>query len=264
MPAFYAHYRFGCAALDRAQPAVQSLCLENRALYDIGLHGPDLFFFYRPVLPNKVNRLGHEAHHRSGREFLARGKKVLAAAKDRRAARAYLYGLLCHFALDTLCHPYVAQAMAELNVTHAAVETSFDRALLTRDNIDPLTFDPCGHFETTRRNAAVIAPFYPPAVTDTVEKSLNSMVFYGRVLYSSSRAFRAVLDKGLYITLHHDAIADMMMTEKPNPRLADCDAQMFVRFEEALALVQQLFAEADNYLENGRPAGPDFDRTFEG
>ena len=198
MPAFYAHYRFGCAALDRAQPAVQSLCLENRALYDIGLHGPDLFFFYRPVLPNKVNRLGHEAHHRSGREFLARGKKVLAAAKDRRAARAYLYGLLCHFALDTLCHPYVAQAMAALNVTHAAVETSFDRALLTRDNIDPLTFDPCGHFETTRRNAAVIAPFYPPAVTDTVEKSLNSMVFYGRVLYSSSRAFRAVLDKGLY------------------------------------------------------------------
>ena len=56
----------------------------------------------------------------------------------------------------------------------------------------------------------------------------------------------------------------MMMTEKPNPRLADCDAQMAARFEEALALVQKLFAEADNYLENGRPAGPDFDRTFEG
>ena len=53
MPAFYAHYRFGCealeiAALESAPSAIQTLCRENRALFDIGLHGPDLFFFYRP------------------------------------------------------------------------------------------------------------------------------------------------------------------------------------------------------------------------
>ena len=159
MPAFYAHYRFGAEVLRSAPPAIQAVCRENRALFDIGLHGPDLFFFYRPVLPNRVNRIGHEAHHRSGREFLARGKKVLSAAKDPRATRAYLYGLLCHFALDSTCHPYIAEAMSEYNLTHAAVETAFDRALLTADGIDPLTFDPCSHFEVTRRNAAILAPF---------------------------------------------------------------------------------------------------------
>lgn len=279
MPAFYAHYRFGCEALEIAAleiaapsnhslpsgfPAIQALCRENRALFDIGLHGPDLFFFYRPILPNRVNRIGHEAHHRSGREFLARGKKVIAAAKNKAAARAYLYGLLCHFALDSLCHPYVAEAMATYGVTHAAVETAFDRALLTRDGIDPLTFDPCGHFETTRRNAAVIAPFYPPAVTDIVEKSLNSMVFYGRVLYCRNKALRAVIDKGLYVTLHHDAIADMMMTEKRDTALTESDARMYALYEEALALAQKLLCEADSYLESGKPAGPDFDKTFEG
>ena len=269
MPAFYAHYRFGCealeiAALESAPSAIQTLCRENRALFDIGLHGPDLFFFYRPILPNRVNRIGHEAHHKSGREFLARGKKVIAAAKNKPAARAYLYGLLCHFALDSLCHPYVAEAMAEYDVTHAAVDTAIDRALLTRDGIDPLTFDPCGHFETTRRNAAVIAPFYPPAVTDIVEKSLKSMVFYGRVLYSRNRALRAVIDKGLYVTLHHDAIADMMMSEKRDAALAESDARMYALYEEALALVQRLFLEADGYLESGKPTGLDFDKTFEG
>ncbi len=264
MPAFYAHYRFGCAVLERAPQAIQSLCLENRALYDIGLHGPDLFFFYRPMLPNRINRLGHEAHLKSGREFLARGKRVISAAKDKRAARAYLYGLLCHFALDSLCHPYVAEAMAEFDVTHAAVETAFDRALLTQDGIDPLTFDPCGHFDVTRRNAAVIAPFYPPALTATVEKCLNGMVFYGRVLFSRNKAFRAVLDKGLYVTLHHDAIADMMMTAQPRPQLTESDARLTALFDEALGRIHTLFEQADNYLENGRSAGADFDKTFEG
>ncbi len=46
MPAFYAHYRFGCealeiAALESAPSAIQTLCRENRALFDICLHGPD-------------------------------------------------------------------------------------------------------------------------------------------------------------------------------------------------------------------------------
>ena len=53
------------------------------------------------------------------------------------------------------------------------------------------------------------------------------MVFYGRVLYSRNRALRAVIDKGLYVTLHHDAIADMMMSEKRDAALAESDARMY-------------------------------------
>ena len=71
MPAFYTHYRFGCDVLKQLPEDIRSICTAHRGLFDIGLHGPDIYFFYRPVLPNKVNRLGHEAHHRSGREFLA-------------------------------------------------------------------------------------------------------------------------------------------------------------------------------------------------
>lgn len=49
--------------------------------------------------------------------------------------------------------------MKEFNVTHAATETAFDRALLLKDGKDPQHFDPCGHFEVNTRNAAVITPF---------------------------------------------------------------------------------------------------------
>lgn len=147
MPAFYAHYRFGCDVLKQLPEDIRSICTAHRGLFDIGLHGPDIYFFYRPVLPNKVNRIGYAAHKRSGRYFLQRAQKVIASAHDKDAARAYFYGLLCHFTLDSICHPYIHTAMKEFNVTHAATETAFDRALLLKDGKDPQHFDPCGHLK---------------------------------------------------------------------------------------------------------------------
>ena len=111
MPAFYTHYRFGCDVLKQLPEDIRSICTAHRGLFDIGLHGPDIYFFYRPVLPNKVNRIGYAAHKRSGRYFLQRAQKVIASAHDKDAARAYFYGLLCHFTLDSICRPYIHTAM---------------------------------------------------------------------------------------------------------------------------------------------------------
>lgn len=87
--------------------------------------------------------------------------------------------------------------MKEFNVTHAATETAFDRALLLKDGKDPQHFDPCGHFEVNTRNAAVITPFYTPEATVALtEKSISSMVFYGRVLFTPNKALRRAIDTG--------------------------------------------------------------------
>ena len=42
------------------------------------------------------------------------------------------------------------------------------------------------------------------------------------------------------------------------------DKELLRRASDESGISEKLFAEADNYLENGRPAGPEFDRTFEG
>lgn len=36
--------------------------IEYRSLFDIGLHGPDLLFYYRPLFSNPVNRIGFSIH----------------------------------------------------------------------------------------------------------------------------------------------------------------------------------------------------------
>ena len=186
---FYAHYRLWLRCFKTAAGGhPQHLHRAPRVFLTLAYTDRTSNFFYRPVLPNKVNRIGYAAHKRSGRYFLQRAQKVIASAHDKDAARAYFYGLLCHFTLDSICHPYIHTAMKEFNVTHAATETAFDRALLLKDGKDPQHFDPCGHFEVNTRNAAVITPFYTPEATVALtEKSISSMVFYGRVLFHAEQ-----------------------------------------------------------------------------
>lgn len=47
--------------------------------------------------------------------------------------RAYLYGYLCHFMLDSECHPYIDLYMEEKDLGHLEIETDFDRYLMEKD-----------------------------------------------------------------------------------------------------------------------------------
>ena len=44
--------------------------------------------------------------------------------------RAYLYGFLCHYILDSECHPYISEYMEEHDLGHLEIETEFDRYLM--------------------------------------------------------------------------------------------------------------------------------------
>ena len=48
MPSTYAHYRFGQEVLKELPNDIKKIIIENKELYDIGLHGPDILFYYLP------------------------------------------------------------------------------------------------------------------------------------------------------------------------------------------------------------------------
>ena len=117
MPTTYAHYRFGCDALHSLPAEAQKIIAQNRDLFDFGVHGPDLLFYYMPLGKNHVNQMGYRSHERTGRDFFTQTAETVNTAKDRNAALAYLYGVLCHFTLDRECHPYVART-EQTGVSH--------------------------------------------------------------------------------------------------------------------------------------------------
>ena len=95
MPSTYAHRVFGERVLHRCPQSLASAIREHRQLYDIGLHGPDVLFYYHVLKNCAVNAKGYAMHARPAKEFFETAKAAYAAAADKGAALAYLLGFVC-------------------------------------------------------------------------------------------------------------------------------------------------------------------------
>ena len=69
MPAVYAHYKFGKEVYRALPQDIRQLVKENAPAYWLGLHGPDLLFYYRALGKNRINQLGVRMHRESARFF---------------------------------------------------------------------------------------------------------------------------------------------------------------------------------------------------
>lgn len=91
MPTTYAHYRFGTEVLEKLPQSLQETIQRDRELYDIGLHGPDILFFYKPLEKNTVNRQGGLLHQKPAAEFFEHACEIIEKAEDSNAATTYIY-----------------------------------------------------------------------------------------------------------------------------------------------------------------------------
>ena len=197
MPSTYAHRRFGADVLERLPAELQEKIAPYRELYDIGLHGPDLLFYYHAEKSTPVSALGNAMHEQPGAVFFERARGVVNKAKNRDAALAYALGFLCHFALDSTCHPRVEQDVRDSGVSHCEIETEFDNMLLRRDGKDPLHFLTASHIHPSMEWAKVIAPFYQGITILQAYDAMKGMVAVHKLLLASSPAKRWVVLTGM-------------------------------------------------------------------
>ena len=62
MPTTYAHYRFGELCIKELPTNLQNIINQNRDIFNYGVHGPDIFFYYNCLKPNEVNAFGSRLH----------------------------------------------------------------------------------------------------------------------------------------------------------------------------------------------------------
>ena len=82
MPSTYAHRRFGADVLARLPEELRDKIAPYRALYDLGLPGPALLFYYKALQSNHVSRLGGAIHEQPGAVFFERARGVIRKAKN--------------------------------------------------------------------------------------------------------------------------------------------------------------------------------------
>ena len=85
----------------------------------------------------------------SGAAFFRPTGEKLAALEFPAPETAYLYGFLCHFALDRACHGCIAEQIARSGVAHTEIEVEFDRSLLVQAGLDPIRTSLTGHLHAS-------------------------------------------------------------------------------------------------------------------
>ena len=260
MPATYAHYRFGAAMLSRMPADVCRTAKRHRRLYDVGLHGPDLFFFYRPVLRTKVGSLGYKFHRQTGREFFSRVCRNLRLEPSE-AGQAYLYGTLCHYALDSYCHPLIVKCSEEGIAGHSQIETEFDRFLMDMDGmVPPQDMRLTKHMALTGAECETVSRFYPGTDGRIIRESLRSMVTVRKALELPEGALRTAVIKT--VSAASAEFRDMVVRPEPDPVCRELDQPLYERYEQAGQVFPELLQQLGAHLTYNAPLGEAFAPIF--
>lgn len=260
MPSIYAHYRMGVALLPTFPADVRRTIQRFRRLFDVGLHGPDIFLYYNPVLPTATGALEQKYHAQTGREFFQRVCRVARLEKSE-AAQAYIYGVLCHYALDSVCNPFVNELAARENADRGRIETEFDRFLLELDGkLPPESQDLSPHLRLTPGECATVAKFYSPATARKIQDCLRNMTYYIKLFAVPEGARRTVLRRSME-TLSLP-MRNRMMTTGEDPQCAHLDAQLLEKYDLAVQRFPELLSQLQAHMTYNGVFGEEFTKTF--
>lgn len=254
MPSSYAHHRFGREILPSLPPEVRQCIQRFRRMYDLGLQGPDFFFYYNPYFKTSTGSLGTFYHKKSGRDFFP----AACTAATSEAAKAYLYGLLGHYCLDSTCHPFINSLVSIGEAAHTPLESELERFFLLADGkTTPESYDISKRFHLTRGECMTVAAFYPPATGGAVSHGVRNMASSLRFLASPRRNRNVAILK----TVKPSLIAHMIPAQE-DPALSPYVRELAELYGNALSRYPVLLAQLLAHQKNGQPLGEEFSPDF--
>lgn len=260
MPSTYAHYRFGTGLLPTLPADIRRTVQRFRGLYDVGLHGPDIFFYQLSPFRAKTRFLGIKYHEQTGKEFFQRVCRAVRLEKSE-AARAYLYGLLSHYCLDSVCHPFVKEKAGEGTASHLRIEAEFERFLLESDGkTPPCAQDLSPHIKLTPGECDTVSKFYPAASAATIRDCVTGMARFTRLVAVPEGAKRTALEKGMAAFAGN--LADVLLPLAPDPVCSRWNAELLSRYTAAEAVFPEMLSQLQAHLTYSGPFGEEFAPIF--
>lgn len=263
MPAIYAHHAFGREVKKKLPALEKALIRKYPEYFEIGLQGPDILFFYRFYEKNKVNKTGYRIHEEKAALFLEKGRRVIKEKGISSPEGAYLLGFLCHFMLDSACHPYVAEQMEKHQIGHVALESEFEKYMLRRDGKDALSY-PMGWLVPAGRGlAGSIAPFYEGISEKEIEKSLRDMKRCKTVLVAPGKGKWKLLNGIMKLTGKYEDISGHLFRPGTDKRCRESNEGLWSRFENEVPETAGMLVTMYELLTKEGPLPERFNRNFE-
>lgn len=262
MPNYYAHLEFGARVLMALPEPLRARLEGEQDAYILGQYGPDPLFFYRLIRGGgSVRAVGVRIHHQPVRSVMERLRRAVEEGAPFSAG--YAAGFLCHFALDSRCHPYVKQWETDDRIAHMGIEGEFDRFLMVCNGVDP------------SRETAMPTPGMPDDFYTLLERYVypgikrrqyrEGLRFYRKLTGWHTRAAGSRWNKGIWgltakVSPRGALLRDLVLKQEAGPRFAPCNQVLLALLQaEVPAAVKQLDA-----FFAGEPLGSWFDRDFYG
>lgn len=153
MPSSVTHSYFCNDVYEKIDKSIKSKLSSSYDMMRIFAQGPDPYFFYDFHLTPRSRRvywISNSMHHSKINEHFLSLIKYINDKNyyDNDMVLAYLYGQICHFSLDTTCHPYIVYSSGryykkekstyKYNGKHEDMEYFIDRYLIwKREQILP-------------------------------------------------------------------------------------------------------------------------------
>ncbi len=260
MPSTYAHFKFANQVPENLPPQLQEIIENNKTLYLIGCHGPDILFYYKAIKRNAINDQGYAMHNQKALPFFEHAKKVIENSSDKYASLSYIMGFITHFALDSECHGYVEEKRRTGAASHTKIEVEFDRALLIADGKDPLRQKLAEHIRAESEYASIIAPFFGLDAR-IIKKTLKDMKFICNLFVAPGKIKRGLLN-GIFSAMGANELKDQIVGYEPYPPCSDSTEILTEKMKGALPVALELiqsYADA----ENGQSLSQRFNATYE-
>lgn len=221
MPSTYAHYRIGQEVIHKLPANIQKIITHSKELYDIGLHGPDILFYYHPLKMNSINSIGYRLHDEPGFIFFENAKEIIEQNFQDEKYLAYIFGFICHYVLDATCHKYIDEKINISGISHTEIEVEFDRYLMLLDHHDPIRHHLTHHIISNNDYAKIISPFFYKTDAHHIKKALQSMKTYNDLLIAPSRIKRTMIYSLLKVTGNYKEMHGLLVNIHENPECKD-------------------------------------------
>ncbi len=260
MPSAYAHYRFGVQIIPSLPADVRRTIARNRSLFDAGLQGPDPLFYYKPMSKNDIVPLASNFHRQSGGEFFERICRKIRRHPTEETL-AYLYGVLAHYCLDSLCHPFVNEMTKDGPVSHNELESEFERYLLRLDGVKrPFGINRGVHLKLKKDQCAIPASFYPPVTPEQFYQAMKSMSQTLYWLSGNTELYHGLADRVLKFMGGQNP--GLLMRLKSNPACSQYNSQMLAYFNTAVEQFPLYLEQLRSHITFSEPLGEEFTAIF--
>lgn len=220
-------------------------------------------FFYKPLWKNEISQVGYRTHEESAKGFLEHAQEIIVSKGMDSPEYAYILGVICHFALDSECHPFVAEEIERTGVGHIEIESEFEKYLMRENGENPLAYPVGKTFPVDKETAEVMAQFYEGITAKHAEEALKSMRLCKCVLTAPCPVKRAVILAGMKVSGQYESLQGHLLRPKDNPKCHESVLGLAGRLENAVDVAVELLEDFAESVENGTELSERFDRNFE-